>query len=166
MNDSIELKDEAPKMGSYNHSLVQARIPALLSDDDRFSGFIELSLDASQIDLSQFSLKTKEELKPDICFYPKAEKVKVKKRDLLKMAEMPLLAIEIISPKQGIDDILAKFEAYFALGVKSCWLIMPSVEIVDVYSQLEQHRIFDLNDAEIIDEVADIRLPIQKIFEW
>jgi Uma2 family endonuclease len=72
--------------------------------------FIELSLEVSQIDLSQFGLKAKEELKPDICLYPKTEKSGFRKRDILKMSDMPLLAIEIISPKQGIDDILTKFD--------------------------------------------------------
>lgn len=51
MNDLTELEEETPAIGSYNHSFVQARIPALLFNDDRFSVFIELSLDASQMDL-------------------------------------------------------------------------------------------------------------------
>ena len=82
------------------------------------------------------------------------------------MSEMPLLAIEIISPSQSIDNLLAKFDAYFELGIKSCWLVMPSVDIVDIYSQPDKHKTFDMNDTEIIDDVMDIRLPIQKIFEW
>jgi len=43
----------------------------LLFNDKRFKPFIELSLDASQMDLSQFGLKTKDELIPDICVYQK-----------------------------------------------------------------------------------------------
>lgn len=159
---------ENQDMGSYNHSLVQAQLSALLlSQDSRFSVFIELNLDSGQIDLNQFGLKAKEELKPDICLYPRAEKnAKVKKRDIIRMSDMPLLAIEVVSPKQSVDEIIAKFEAYFTLGIKSCWLIIPTMEAVDVYSQFEQHKIFERNDTEVIDEKLDIRLPIQKIFEW
>ena len=77
---------------------------------------------------------------------------------------MPLLAIEVVSPQQGIDEILAKFDAYFALGIKSCWLVVPSLEVLDVYSQPDQHHTFDLGDTEVVDKVLDIRLPVQEIF--
>jgi hypothetical protein len=56
-------------------------------------------------------------------------------------------------------------EAYFTLGVKSCWLVVPSLRVINVYSQLNQYQTFDKNDNEVIDEVIDIRLPIPKIFE-
>ncbi len=68
MSDLLELEDEEnQEMGSYNHSLAQAQLTGLFFNDKRFSVFIELSLDVSQTDLSQFGMKTKEELKPDIC---------------------------------------------------------------------------------------------------
>jgi Uma2 family endonuclease len=165
MSDLLELEDEEiQEMGSYNHSLAQAQLTGLFFNDKRFSVFIELSLDVSQTDLSQFGMKAKEELKPDICLYPKTEKTGFIKRDIIKMSEMPLLAIEIISPKQGIDDILTKFDAYFALGIKSCWLVIPPMEVVDIYSQLNQHRTFDMNDTHVIDELADINLPMKSLF--
>jgi Uma2 family endonuclease len=156
--------DEDTEMGSLNHGIVQTQIVGLLLNDKRFRVIVELSLDTRQIDLGQFGLKAKEELKPDICVYPNT--VKRQRRDVLRMSEMPWLAIEIISPSQSIDSLLAKFDAYFQLGVKSCWLVMPSVDIVDVYSQPDQHKTFDMNDMELIDEVMDIHLPIQNIFEW
>jgi hypothetical protein len=51
---------EFQKMGSLNHSLIQARLARLLPDDDHFTIAIELSLDVSQTYLSQFGLKIKE----------------------------------------------------------------------------------------------------------
>ena len=76
---------------------------------------------------------------------------------------MPLLAIEILSPKQGMDDVLAKFQAYFALGVKSCWLVTPALEAVTVYSSLDNFKIFGKN-GEVVDEVLGISVPLAKIF--
>jgi Uma2 family endonuclease len=114
--------------------------------------------------LSQFGLKAKEELKPDVCIYPHSIGFS-EPTDILKMLEMPLLAIEVVSPKQGIDDILAKFKAYFALGIKSCWLVVPAIKSIATYSQPKDFKAFNMNDTEIIDDVIDIRLPIQKIFE-
>ena len=157
------IEDKESKMGSLNHGMVQGQITGLLFADKRFRVIPELSLDTSQIDLSQFGLKAKKELIPDICVYPHT--IKRKRRDVIRMLEMPLLAIEVISPQQGIEEILIKFDAYFTLGIKSCWLVVPSMEAVDVYSQPEQHRIFDMSDTEVIDEVMDIHLPIQEIFD-
>ncbi|EDN69149.1 protein containing DUF820 [Beggiatoa sp. PS] len=151
------------KMPSRNHSFTQARITSLLSNDERFTPFVELSLDASQTDLTQFGLKIKEEIIPDICIYPESVGFN-DEDDEQKMQKMPLLTIEILSPKQAISDILAKFKAYFALGVKSCWLIVPSLKTVAVYSQPNHFRTFGMDATEVFDDIMDIRLPIQKIF--
>ncbi|OQY52134.1 MAG: hypothetical protein DRR08_09750 [Candidatus Parabeggiatoa sp. nov. 2] len=86
--------EEAWEIGSLNHSITQAQITTLLGSDKRFRVMVELSLEARQIDLTQFGIKAKDELKPDICLYPHT--VKGKRR--LRMSEMPLLAIEIVSP--------------------------------------------------------------------
>jgi len=156
--------DEAKlEMGSLNHSLAQARLTALLSHYDNFTTLVELSLDTSQIDLNLFHLRAKDELKPDICLYP-GHLGYSEESDILKMSEMPWLAIEVISPKQGFEDILSKFRAYFALGVKSCWLIMPAIKSIAVYSLPTWFKTFSMKDDEVIDDVLEIHLPLQKIF--
>jgi Uma2 family endonuclease len=167
MNTSVEIKtEEHQDMGSLNHSFVQTRLAGLLFNDERFTTLVELSLDVSKADLSQFGLKAKEELKPDVCLYPKGT-FGLRRRDLLRISQMPLLAIEIISTRQYLDDILAKFEAYFALEVKSCWLVIPVLESITAYSQtLDNFKPFEISrsDAEVIDEVLDIHLPLVKVF--
>jgi len=77
---------------------------------------------------------------------------------------MPLLAVEILSPRQGIDEILGKFKAYFALSVKSCWLIIPPNQSITVYSTAEQFKTFGTNDTEVNDDKLDIRLSIARLF--
>ncbi|RKZ39818.1 MAG: hypothetical protein DRQ49_10345 [Gammaproteobacteria bacterium] len=71
--------------------------------------------------------------------------------------------MEVLSPKQAITDLLAKIKAYFALGVRSCWLVMPSVEVINIYSQGKKQT-FDMNDTEVVDKVLDVHLPIAKVF--
>lgn len=151
--------EEAVDMGSHNHALVQTNLGFLLKRLNKHSVFTELSLDSSSLDLKQFNVR--DEVKPDLCLYPKRSLSRP--FDILKMAEMPLLAIEILSPRQGVQDILEKFAAYFALGVKSCWLVDPITAIVAVYAALDQHKIY--SDGEVIDEVIGIRLPLSEIFE-
>ncbi len=164
----VEIEEESLEMGSLRHSFIQARMPMLLSVyEDRFTTFVELSLDVSQTDLSQFGLKIKEELKPDICLYESASELPYMEPldDIVKVNQIPHLIIEILSPTQSINGLLNKFKAYFSLGVQSCWLIVPTLESISVYSGPKKRKSFNVErDNEVIDEVLDIRLPLQKIF--
>ena len=58
--------EEADNMGSFNHGYTQARLIVLLDRVGKYTPVSELSLDVSGTDLSQFGLKAKEEIKPDI----------------------------------------------------------------------------------------------------
>lgn len=158
-----ETLDETIEMGSYNHSLTQSNLTSLLHSDERFTTLVELSLDISQIDLSQFGLKTKEELKPDVCVYTNPPHVELPD-DLVKITQMPDMAIEILSPSQTVSELINKLKAYFALKVKSCWLVIPATESITVYSQSRRYKTFGTDATEIIDEVMDIKLPIQNVF--
>jgi len=164
--DNEVLEDKVSDMGSLNHGLTAGRITGLFFNDERFEVIPELSLDASQFDLKRFNLKAKDELVPDICVYAGSPPVPDKEveDDILKVSQMPDLAIEVLSPRQSIGELIRKIKAYFTLGVRSCWLVVPSMEAIDVYSQPNQHRTFDMNDTEVVDEVMDVHLPIQKIF--
>jgi Uma2 family endonuclease len=172
MNEVIDLEggildEERRKMPSKKHSMTQTSLTVLFGNDDRFTTFVELSLDATSINLSQFALKAKDELIPDICAYfeppPTDDKLG---SDEVRVTQIPDLAVEVLSPSQTLNELLNKMEAFFALGVKSCWLAMPSLEIVRVFSQPLHYKDFNINDIEVIDDVMDIRLPIHKIFKW
>ena len=81
------------------------------------------------------------------------------------MTEMPLLAIEILSPSQGPKELKDKIRAYFDLGIKSCWLVIPDAQLISVYAKQGGFRNFDVqHDSELFDEVMDIHLPIAKVF--
>ena len=159
IDDEIESEEDVG-MGSFNHGYIQMRLGILL---DRYSGYTpvsKLSLDISNVDLSRFDLRTKEEVKPDIALYSK--RGLSRPMDILRMKEMPVLAIEILSPKQGTYDILEKFRLYFELGIRACWLVEPALDTVTVYQSMERYRTF--SGGEIFDESTGIRLPIEDIF--
>jgi Uma2 family endonuclease len=157
--DEIDETEERWEMGSYNHSTTQANLAFLFKRTGHYSVSTELSLDISRFRAEHIQIGN--EIKPDVCIYPK--RGLSRPYDILKMAEMPLVAVEILSPKQGAYEILEKFEVYFALGVKSCWLVDPTTEIVAVYSALDQHQSF--SEGDIIDATVDIRLPLSEVFE-
>jgi len=162
-NNAIDGEDE---MGSLNHSTVQTNLAGWLKFkcDKKLAVMTELSLDISQYDLSEYRLDVKDELKPDVCAYINPPKVPDKEVDLLRVSQMPDLVIEILSPRQAISYLIRKVKAYFELGVKSCWLVVPSMEAIDIYSQPSQHKTFGISDTHLIDEVMEIQLPIQNVF--
>ncbi len=171
MPDLIEIDEQNQEQAfgkttvpSKNHSLAVGRISGLLFNDERFTVMPELSLDMTQIELSQYGLTAKDELIPDICLYSGEDDIEFSDFDELKIKQIPLLAIEVLSPPQAINEIIAKFHAYFALGIKSCWLVTPVTKSITIYSEPGQPKTYDINDNEIIDDVINIRLPTQKIF--
>jgi Uma2 family endonuclease len=159
-NEVFENKDI--NMGSVNHSIAQVKLASLLDGDDRFTVLTELSLDISQYDFSQYGVKAKDEVKPDVCVY--SNEIGYQESDIIRMVDMPLLAIEILSPSQGTKELKDKIHAYFDLGVKSCWLVIPDAQLISVYAKQGDFTNFDMRDNEVVDEVMDIHLPIPKIF--
>jgi len=166
------LEDEGVDMGSLYHGMTQANLTWLFASEEKFAVITELSLEASLIDLTQFGLKIKDELKPDISVYivspeyEQAPAVEKTDADIIKVSKMPDLAIEVLSPTQPVNALLRKFDAFFALGIKSCWLVMPALEEVRVFSKPRHYKIFDSQrDSEVIDEIMEIRQPIHQIFK-
>ncbi len=159
--EELNAVEESTDVGSYNHSAVQANLAYLMKRIGRYSVVSDLSLDVSGIDLTKFDVTIREEIKPDVCIYPK-RKIQPT-HDILKMREMPLLAIEILSPKQGLYEILEKFKVYFALGIKSCWLVIPNTQAVTVYSSPDLFSNFFT--GEVIDPTIGVQVPIEDIFD-
>lgn len=151
---------EFDDMGSYNHSTVQANLAYLLKGLGRFSVSIELSLDSSALDTALY--KVKDELIPDVCIYLKRD-LSVP-FDILKMNEMPLMVVEVLSPRQYVTSLLEKFHAYFALGIRSCWLVDPATHTVHIYATMTEWRTFGMDET-LDDQTLAIQLPVAAIFE-
>jgi hypothetical protein len=166
MNEAIDIFDEEEaEMGSINHSKAQGQLIVALAQDDRLEIMPELSIDINGLDLSQFKLKATVDLKPDISVYwqtpvPEAEPLD----DIIRSPIPPDLAIEIISSSQTLTEMTNKVKAYFTLGVKSCWVVLPNLSTIYVFSPPHNYRAFTL-DNELVDEPMNIRLSIEKVFK-
>jgi len=134
---------------SLNHSCVQVALGAALFNLKQYSVFSELSLEIEG-----------REYIPDICVYSKREINFV--RDIVRMTEMPLLAIEILSPSQVIQELLDKIEIYLNAGLQSCWLVVPTTCTVTIYHDLKNFESF--SQGQIVDKKLDIRLGLSEIF--
>jgi Uma2 family endonuclease len=140
-------------MPSKNHSIVQANLIFELKTlyRNRYSF-------PSEIDII---MPEKPNTVPDIAIYPK---LKVDFfDDQMGMTEMPLTAIEIISPSQTDTELIKKINRYFNAGVKSCWLVNPAFQAVYVYSEIGKYQFFN-SGMTLLDPATGIELPLSEVF--
>jgi hypothetical protein len=125
--------------------------------------------------LTKYGIAATRELKPDVAVYWAAEfdladpdeEDDLGSVDPLRVQEMPLCAMEIVSPSQSSYRILQKFRAYFAMGVKSGWLVEPNLKTIVVYQgQIRKKRSYMASDAgsEVEDSILKVKMPLAKIF--
>lgn len=140
-------------MPSYNHSLLQTYLAAVLVANYRHLYHI----------LSQPTLQLGDwESEPDLAIFPK--KTINWHLDEIKIKEIPPVIIEIISPKQGGQDIMEKFAKYFQTGVKSCWLINPLEATILIYSPDWKRQVFADNSKPIHDPTLNISINFDEVF--
>ena len=149
---------EAEDMGSLNHSYLQTKLGSLFLMLKEYIAFTELSLDTSAVQAA--FPHAGQAIVPDVAVYP-VRQINLAK-DTLKMTEMPLLVIEILSPMQAPQLLIDNLAIYFALGVRSCWLVYPMAQTISVFNAPDQFHSFSAN--EVIDEVMGLRLSIEEIF--
>ena len=150
---------ELAEMGSFNHGYLQLKIGACFLQLPQFTPSSELSLDLSALANTTLGAHP-DSLKPDIAVY--AQWPVDFQNDVLKAAEMPVLAIEILSPLQGVKPVVDKFKFYFALGVRSCWLVYPYAQAIAVYHTPSEFTLFSQGD--VVDDRVGVRLPLSQIF--
>ena len=138
-------------MPSKNHSRLQQRIGVELANHygDKFDTYSELSLEAPNPPTV-----------PDLCLFPaEASNWRV---DEVKVSEVPLTVIEIVSPSQTDTELTAKSVAYFAAGVKSYWLVQPVLRTVFVLLPDGNELVFH-NDT-LTDPTNGISIDLRKVF--
>jgi Uma2 family endonuclease len=155
MTEVYDIEEEVIDMGSRNHSYLQIKLGALLLGLDKYLVLSEISLDSSSLETNT------KEMRPDLALFSPLPIDFL--QDEIRMQTMPLLVIEILSPRQSIDEILEKFRGYFQLGVKSCWLVLPPLQSVSVFSAPNKEQTFSQSD--VVDNVLNIRLAVEKIFQ-
>ncbi|MCY7358543.1 MAG: Uma2 family endonuclease [Rudanella sp.] len=140
-------------MPTLNHAYVQTNLLAEL----------KLRYRKTHTVLSELNITMPErpDTVPDIAIYPKLQIDFF--NDITSMTEMPLTIIEIVSPSQSDAEIIAKFKRYFAAGIGSCWLVMPSFQAVSVYSAFGKYRFFSENET-LTDSNTGIQLALADIF--
>jgi Uma2 family endonuclease len=138
---------------SLNHAIVQQNLvfQMKLKYGDKFSILPEINVE----------VVTNRDRVPDIAIYPVIEFVP--EADVIHMTETPLGVIEILSPKQDLTELIQKSSEYFKKGVKSYWLVLPSLQSIYVFSAPGEYENFNYREV-LRDEQLEIELDLKEIF--
>lgn len=83
--------------------------------------------------------------------------------DIVYYTEPPIIAVEVLSPKQALSEITDKINTiYFPAGVQSAWIILPLLQTVFIRTPDGKKRAF--TEGIIKDPVTGIEIPFDKIF--
>lgn len=123
IENPLSYEEERGKpMPSTNHSWVQANLILEFGPQRLYRIHSELTLEING-----------ERFTPDISLYPRQIPVDLR-HDIIRRLDPPLLVVEIFSPQQGTQEVMSKLDAYFAHGVKSCWVVAPPLHTISIYS--------------------------------
>ena len=104
---------------SLNHSKIIHRLSVAL---DRYENKYDI-LPELELELSTGKCK------PDVAIYQNLPIDWL--NDVIYYNQPPIVAVEILSPKQALTDLTDKaYKQYFPAGVQSVWLIIPTLRII------------------------------------
>jgi Uma2 family endonuclease len=79
---------------------------------------------------------------------------------------VPDLAIEVVSPSNTANEILAKIREYFQAGVQRVWVVYPSERLVYAYDSPTSNRVLkETDDLEGEAVLPGFRLPVTDLFQ-
>ena len=154
---AVELSDYERERGkplpSLNHGIVQANI-----------GFeLKTRYGAQFRFMSEINIQVADRVMvPDIGIFPTM--AMDMQHDEIVMSVLPLTTIEILSGNQSPNELVARAHAYFAAGVKSCWIVSPKMRNVAVYSAPGASKLYQHGQT-LTDPATGIELPLGPLFE-
>jgi Uma2 family endonuclease len=76
---------------------------------------------------------------------------------------IPDLAVEVLSPGNGFEEMLGKLREYFEYGVTEVWIAAPTERIVLVYRSLDEVSTFHVGQALTSDLVPGWSTPVETL---
>ncbi|PSQ85508.1 MAG: hypothetical protein BRD42_08545 [Bacteroidetes bacterium QS_3_64_15] len=138
-------------MPSKAHGYIQLNLGVeLAAFRDQYTSFSELTLELDG-----------REITPDLSVYPKTDVDLV--HDEVRVTDPPLLAVEIASPTQNVQDLIDRIEFLLDAGVQSCWLVQPPLRTVTLFPDTLDGT--TVSSGSFTDPVLDIEVSIDAIFD-
>jgi Uma2 family endonuclease len=98
---------------------------------------------------------------PDISVYKRKKLHFISEQDEPKTEELPLLAIEIVSPSQTMNELIKKAEFYVGSGVPSIWIVHLQPHSITVKTQSETN----IYHEGILKDITGIKVDLGVVFE-
>ena len=114
-------EERGKPMPSKNHGIIQMRLGIQFAKHPEFEPAGEVTLE----------LFPGEPRTPDLIVNPR-QPLDLRQDDVRPTAP-PLLAVEIVSPSQGMQEIMDKVKFYLAHGVRSVWVVVPPLHEVAIF---------------------------------
>lgn len=140
-------------MASKNHAKIQSRLAKILGNhyDENYDIYTEFEIEL-----------VGKRVIPDVSIHPLEPSDW--KKDVVRGNEAPLLAIEIISPKQAFNEIVDKiYNVYFPAGMKSAWVVLPPVESIMLFQPNQKTK--TLNEGILKDTASGFEIDLDKVFK-
>jgi Uma2 family endonuclease len=145
------LLDYGKPMPSKNVAKLKSILGKFLGKyEDNYDIYLNLSLDLSTGKVT-----------PDLCFFTPEPSDWLE--DEIRVKEVPLGVIEIVSPKQSTQDLVDKLDIYFGAGVQSCWIVIPTFKMINIFHAKHDYKTFMA--GELLDEKLGIKLNLEEVFK-
>jgi Uma2 family endonuclease len=147
LEDTQAIESQVEEMPSLNHSYICAQLMRQLLQDNSIQPLPELTLDIDGGLTPDISIFKNEKIQPD--FF----------EDILRVKDLPILAIEVISSSQSIQEIFEKSKVLVNSGVKTVWTIEPYGRSIFVVNK-EGKKLFH----EEVVESEGVKVDFTKVF--
>jgi Uma2 family endonuclease len=78
---------------------------------------------------------------------------------------VPELAVEVVSPNDAMEEVMAKVREYFKFGVQLVWVVLPQARQVLTFPASGKGQIHEMGDfLEAPDLLPGFRLPLAELF--
>jgi Uma2 family endonuclease len=150
-NPVIEIEENKENMPSLNHSYLCLQLIKQLIMNDDIIPLPELTLDIANGLTPDISVFSKNKIQPNLF------------NDISRFPEKPILAIEVISSSQTVQEMLQKAKKLISEGVKTVWTVEPYSQTVFV-TTMEMERIKEIRFHGGIIESEGIRVDFSEVF--
>ncbi|WP_218068089.1 Uma2 family endonuclease [Candidatus Thiosymbion oneisti] len=147
LENTQAMENQVEEMPSLNHSYICVQVMRQLLQDNSIQPLPELTLDIDKGLTPDISVFKKEKIRPN--FF----------EDILKIKDLPILAIEVISSSQSVQAIFEKSKILVNSGVKTVWTIEPYGRSIFVVNK-EGKKLFH----EEIVESEGVKVDFTKVF--
>jgi Uma2 family endonuclease len=146
-------RERGKPMPSFEHALTQSTLLSLIKM--KYPNVLVLS---------ELSLKLSDDFAPtpDVCIYPKQMMADLRKMKGKKITIPPQLAVEILSPKQALQDLFDKAELFLNHSVDEVWVIIPEIQSITVCRQGLKQRTYTTGSVQ--HTLSGISIHIEELF--